>query len=92
MLKILGALSRRMEVSFFGEDLRRPAIQPSRRRFRLFSCATGHVASLKALIISAFVDRVCSAHELLIRRSGFFEKANIGERERSQNDINDDSS
>ncbi len=56
LLKILRALHASMYVNviFSGATLRSPAIQPCRRRFRLFSCAMGHAESLRALIISLF--------------------------------------
>ncbi len=58
-----------MAMSFFtGATLRSPAIQPRRRRFRLFSCAIGHEESLSARIISLFAVSVWSVNEVLMRR------------------------
>ncbi len=60
----------RMAMSLItGATLRSPAIQPRRRRFRLFSCAIEHEESLSARIISLFAVSVWSVNEFLMRTS-----------------------
>ncbi len=46
--------------------LRGPAIQPRRRRCRLYRCIVGHAASFKALRMPLSTGCVCSMHEIFI--------------------------
>ncbi len=71
LLKTRRALHASMygNIIFSGATWRSPAIQPRRRRFRLFSCAMGHAASLIALIIYLFALSMCAVNGFLMRRS-----------------------
>ncbi len=74
VLKILRTLHARTfdNVILSGATLRRPAIQPRRRRFRLLGCAIGHDCSLKILMTSSSARRVIRVRECLMRRRWAF--------------------